>query len=108
MKRETRDGVQRLKAAVQTKKDEIDSAIETVLLKENFIGGGKVGQLEEELARYVSIRHCISSANGTDALMLVLMAWGVAREMRSLCPTSPFFPPPRWSHFYGPTRYLSI
>jgi dTDP-4-amino-4,6-dideoxygalactose transaminase len=34
-------------------------------------------KLEEELANYVNVNHCISCANGTDALQLVLMAWNI-------------------------------
>ena len=80
-----------LKQQYKQYKDEIDGAIEEVLLKANFIGGEEVNQLEEELARYVGIRHCISCANGTDALMLVLMAWGVGEGDAVFVPDFTFF-----------------
>jgi len=80
-----------LKKQYKNYKDEIDGAIEEVLLKGNFIGGEEVNQLEEELARYVGIRHCISCANGTDALMLVLMAWGVGKGDAVFVPDFTFF-----------------
>ena len=34
-------------------------------------------ELENRLAEYVGVKHCISCANGTDALLLVLLAWGI-------------------------------
>ena len=46
-------------------------------MQSKFIGGKEVGELEEQLAEYVGTKHCISCANGTDALMLVVMAWGI-------------------------------
>jgi dTDP-4-amino-4,6-dideoxygalactose transaminase len=58
-------------------KEQIDSAIEKVLVETNFIGGLQVSELEGRLAKYVGVKHCVSCANGTDALYLVLMAWGI-------------------------------
>jgi dTDP-4-amino-4,6-dideoxygalactose transaminase len=39
--------------------------------------GPQVGELEEKLAAFAGAKHCISCANGTDALMIVLRAWDV-------------------------------
>ncbi|MEG1427395.1 MAG: DegT/DnrJ/EryC1/StrS family aminotransferase, partial [Oscillospiraceae bacterium] len=58
-------------------KTEIDAGIQSVIGESNFIFGKQVVQLEEELAAYVGVKHCVSCANGTDALQLVLMAWGI-------------------------------
>ncbi|GHU75298.1 aminotransferase DegT [Clostridia bacterium] len=58
-------------------KYEIDSAINEVILDGRFIMGPKVSELENILAAYVGVKHCVSCANGTDALQLVLMAWGI-------------------------------
>jgi len=58
-------------------KSKIDKSIQNVLNEANFIGGEQVYQLEEALAKYVGVKHCISCANGTDALQLALMAWGI-------------------------------
>ena len=58
-------------------KREIGQNIQQVLDSGQFIEGRMVAQLEEELAAYVGVRHCITCANGTDALQLALMAWGV-------------------------------
>jgi len=44
--------------------------IESILNHGRFIMGPEVGQLEEVLQDYVGIKHCISVANGTDALQI--------------------------------------
>ena len=48
--------------------------INKVLEKGNFINGEQVGELEKRLAEYVNVKHCITVANGTDALQIALMA----------------------------------
>jgi UDP-2-acetamido-2-deoxy-ribo-hexuluronate aminotransferase len=55
----------------------LDAAIARVLDHGQFILGPEVGQLEEKLAGYTGSAHCISCANGTDALQIALMALGV-------------------------------
>ena len=42
-----------------------------------YILGPEVSRLEEALAAYTGAGHCVSCASGTDALLMVLMAWGV-------------------------------
>ena len=66
-----------LKKQYQTLKSEIDSNMQEVLQNTNFISGRQVTELEEKLAKYVGVKHCISCANGTDALSLALMAWEI-------------------------------
>ena len=58
-------------------KQEIDSAIQGVLLRADFIEGKEVKELEEQLANYVGVKNCITCANGTEAMTLVMMAWGI-------------------------------
>jgi dTDP-4-amino-4,6-dideoxygalactose transaminase len=53
---------------------EIDDAIRSVLLSTAFIKGPEVKIFEEELQRYLGVRHVISCANGTDALQIAMMA----------------------------------
>lgn len=55
----------------------IDEAIRRVIEHGGYIMGPEVRQLEEQLAAFCGAKHCVSCANGTDALGLVLMAWGV-------------------------------
>lgn len=80
-----------LKEQYQLHKVEIDSAIQNVLLSSHFIGGTPVKQLEEKLAEYVGVRHCISCANGTDALQLALMTWGIGPGDAVFVPDFTFF-----------------
>jgi dTDP-4-amino-4,6-dideoxygalactose transaminase len=56
---------------------EIDEAIKSVISSAAFIKGPEVKQFEEELAKYLNVRHVISCANGTDALQIAMMALGL-------------------------------
>lgn len=56
---------------------EIDAGIAAVLAHGQYILGPEVARLEEQLAAYTGAAHCISCANGTDALQIALMALGV-------------------------------
>jgi len=56
---------------------ELDAAMTRVLDHGRFISGPEVGELEKRLAEYVGVRHCISCANGTDALQIAQMALGI-------------------------------
>ena len=58
-------------------KDRIDSGIQRVLSHGQFILGPEVAELEGRLADYTGSKHCISVANGTDALQIALMSLGV-------------------------------
>jgi dTDP-4-amino-4,6-dideoxygalactose transaminase len=51
--------------------------IDKVLAHGGYILGPEVKELEERLASFVGVRHCVTCASGTDALLLPLMAWGV-------------------------------
>ncbi len=58
-------------------KESLDRRIKTVLAHGKFILGPEVGELEEKLAEYVGVKHCIACASGTDALLIALMALGI-------------------------------
>ena len=66
-----------LKAQYQALKGDIDAGIQEVLNNANFILGAPVKELEDQLAEYVGVKHCVGCANGTDALQLALMIWGI-------------------------------
>ena len=66
-----------LKAQYRHLKADIDREMQEVIDGAGFILGKKVTELEEKLAEYVGVKHCVTCANGTDALQLVLMAWGI-------------------------------
>lgn len=58
-------------------KDRIDQNIQRVLAHGKYILGPEVAELEEKLAAFCGAKHCISVANGTDALQIAQMALGV-------------------------------
>ncbi len=55
-------------------KSEVDSAILNVLENTNFINGPEVKSFEKEMCDYLSSKHVIGCANGTDALQIAMMA----------------------------------
>ena len=66
-----------LKTQYQRLKAEIDANIQTVLAHGQYILGPEVAELEEKLAAYTGAKHCITVANGTDALQIAQMALGI-------------------------------
>ena len=66
-----------LKAQYAALKDEINANIQSVLNAAQFIGGSYVKELEAQLAAFTGRKHCITCANGTDALQLAFMACGI-------------------------------
>jgi len=58
-------------------KDKIDAGIQRVLAHGQYILGPEVSELEERLSTFVGAKHCITCANGTDALQIAQMALGV-------------------------------
>ena len=75
----------------QVLKKEIDAAMIAVAESGAFIMGKPVKELEAELAEYVGVKHCISCANGTDALTLALKAWGIGKGDAVFVPDFTFF-----------------
>ncbi|MGF7012286.1 UDP-2-acetamido-2-deoxy-ribo-hexuluronate aminotransferase [Lachnospiraceae bacterium PF1-22] len=72
-------------------KTEMDKAVLEVMQTGTFIGGKPVIDLETQLADYVGVDHCITCANGTDALSLVMMAWGISKGDAVFVPDFTFF-----------------
>jgi dTDP-4-amino-4,6-dideoxygalactose transaminase len=68
----------------------IDEAVDRVLTHCQFILGPEVRALESELAAFCGARHAITCSSGTDALRLLLMAWGVGPGDAVICPTFTF------------------
>lgn len=80
-----------LKRQYEALKLMIDAAIKNAVEETRFISGPQVVTLERELADYVGVRHCITCANGTDALTLALMAWGIGSGDAVFVPDFTFF-----------------
>ena len=55
----------------------LEAAIKAAVEGGQWILGPQVAQLEKDLEAFAGVRHAIACANGTDALLLVLRAWGV-------------------------------
>ena len=67
--------------------DEINTAIATVVEHGRYILGPEVTQFETELAAFGEAKHGISCANGTDAIILPMMAWGIGPGDAVFCPS---------------------
>ncbi|WP_461538470.1 DegT/DnrJ/EryC1/StrS family aminotransferase [Spongorhabdus nitratireducens] len=66
-----------LKSQYLSIEDNINHRISEVLRHGKYILGPEVTELEQRLAEYTGVKHCISVANGTDALQISLMALGI-------------------------------
>src|SRR5215470_6699104 len=71
----------------------IDNAILRVCDHTNFIMGGEVTEFERRLAEFCGARHALTCGNGTDALLLGLMAKRVGPGDAVFCPTFTFAAP---------------
>lgn len=72
-------------------KTDIDNKIQAVCTSAHYISGKEVVELEKELAEYVGVKHCITCANGTDALTLAIRAWGLGKGDAVFVPDFTFF-----------------
>ena len=66
-----------LKAQQRRLRTSLDRRIGEVLDHGAYIMGPEIAELEEKLARYVGVKHCIACASGTDALLMPLMAYDI-------------------------------
>lgn len=80
-----------LKKQYQAHQKEIDAAMKAVIDETRFITGPQVTQVEEKLAAYAGVKHCIACGNGTDALQLALMAWNIGAGDAVFVPDFTFF-----------------
>lgn len=76
-----------LKAQQRRLRPQIDTAIQTVLSHGRYIMGPEVKAFELELAAFGQAKHAMGCANGTDALMLALMAWDIGPGDAVFCPS---------------------
>jgi len=77
-----------LKAQYQALKPTIDARINAVLEHGQYIMGPEVKELEQRLADYVGVSHCITASSGTDTLLIAMMALGIGPGDEVI--TSPF------------------
>lgn len=72
-------------------KSQIDAAMTGVAHSAHYISGPEVKELEKALASYVGVKHCITCANGTDAISIAMMAWGIGEGDAVFVPDFTFF-----------------
>ncbi|HUC48663.1 MAG TPA: DegT/DnrJ/EryC1/StrS family aminotransferase [Xanthobacteraceae bacterium] len=65
----------------------VDDAVARVLAHCQFVNGPEVHAFESDLAAFCGARHAIGCASGTDALLLVLMAWEIKPGDAVICPS---------------------
>jgi len=92
-----------LKTQYQLLKKDIDAGISEVLASARFISGPQVKELENKLADYVGVKHCITCGNGTDAITLALMTWGIGKGDAVFVPDFTFFSSGECPAFEGAT-----
>ena len=80
-----------LKKQYQVLRGEMDRAVLDAMASGAYIMGPQVRALEQQLAEYVGVKHCLTCANGTDALTLALKAWGIGPGDAVFVPDFTFF-----------------
>ena len=85
----------------------IDDAVSRVLAHCQFIQGPEVRALEADLAAFCGARHVIACSSGTDALLLVLMAWEIGPGDAVICPTFTFHATAEMVALLGATPVLA-
>lgn len=70
--------------------DKIDAAVKKVIEGGAYIMGPEVAEFEKQLSAFSGAKRTLSCANGTDALVLPLMAWGVGDGDAVFCPSFTF------------------
>ncbi|MFA5849840.1 MAG: DegT/DnrJ/EryC1/StrS family aminotransferase [Bacteroidales bacterium] len=75
-----------LKSQYQKIKTEIDEALINCVESTNYINGPEVIQFQEDLMKYLGVKHVIPCANGTDALQIAIMALGLNRGDEIIVP----------------------
>lgn len=76
-----------LHAQQQRLRNEIDAGIADVLESGRYILGPQVKEFEQKLADFGDAKHAIGCANGTDAILLCLMAWEIGPGDAVFCPS---------------------
>ena len=70
--------------------DEVAEGWQEVLTRTAFIGGPQVAAFEREYAEFITVPHCISMGNGTDAIEVALRALGIGYGDECIVPTNTF------------------
>jgi dTDP-4-amino-4,6-dideoxygalactose transaminase len=68
----------------------ISAAVEKVIGEGRYILGPEVAEFEKKMADYIGVKHVVACANGTDALVIPLMAYGIGPGDAVFCPSFTF------------------
>ena len=79
-----------LKKQYELLRPNLSVRVDEIMAGAHFIGGPEVGELEERLADYVGRSHCLGCGNGTEALQLAYMAYGIGAGDAVFCPAMTF------------------
>lgn len=79
-----------LKSQYEKIKTEVNAGIQEVIDTTTFIKGGKVNEFQQELEKYLNVKHVIPVGNGTDALQIALMALDLKPGDEVITPTFTF------------------
>jgi UDP-2-acetamido-2-deoxy-ribo-hexuluronate aminotransferase len=71
-------------------RSELQRRIQDVLTHGQYIMGKEVNELEERLAKFAGVKHCITCSSGTDGLLMALMSFGVGPGDAIFTPTFTF------------------
>ena len=80
-----------LKQQYRVLREDMDRVVLDTIASGAYIMGPQVKELEKQLAEYVGVKHCLTCANGTDALTLALKAWGIGPGDAVFVPDFTFF-----------------
>ena len=75
-----------LKKQYQSIKSEIDKSIKEVLVNTSFIGGEIVTEFEPNFKKYIGVNYCLSCANGTDSIEILLKALDIGEGDEVIVP----------------------
>lgn len=92
-----------LKAQYKSVEEMVEKRVKEVLLSASYIMGNEVTEFEREFAEYIGVNHAISLGNGTDALIIALMACGVGQGDEVITTPFTFFATAESISFVGAT-----
>ena len=72
-------------------KNEMNTALYSIIEAGSFVGGDAVSKWEGEWANYIGARHCIGVGNGTDALEIAISSLDLPKNSEIVVPINTFF-----------------
>jgi len=71
-------------------KEEFDQTFQKVMSNGWYILGQEVSNFEKEFAKYCGTKHCVGTANGLEAMFLVLKSWGIKKKDEIIIPSNTY------------------